>query len=95
MAWDLYYGNQINCHKVHVKHEPLPLPHMLSALQVKATPTFFLYRDGAIVDTVSGTGTGKLLRALLGQLREGERGKDWDEPATHSTFATDSSDENE
>ena len=60
--------------------------------QVKATPSFFLYRDGAIVDTVSGTGTGKLLRALLAQLRDGERGKDWDEPSTHTTVASSDSD---
>ena len=49
---------------------------------VKSTPTFRLYRGSTHVQMLSGTKDNKLLNALLEQLKEGERGKDWVE-VTH------------
>ena len=64
------------------------------AVQIKSTPTFLMYRDEALVDTATGTGSGKLLRALLAQLKEGERGREGFEE-THSTVDSDDESENE
>ncbi|GAX73882.1 hypothetical protein CEUSTIGMA_g1332.t1 [Chlamydomonas eustigma] len=50
---------------------------MMVDYKIKATPTFLLFRDGSLQETVSGTGSNKLLRSLLAQLKEGERGRDW------------------
>jgi len=54
-----------------------------------------LYRNGELVDTVTGTGQGKLLKTLLAQLKDEERGKEWVEK-THSSMSSEDSDvENE
>ena len=64
--------------------------HVMPLSQVKATPTFLIYRKGELIETVTGTGAGKLARALLAHLKDGERGREWAE-ATHTSI-TDSDD---
>lgn len=46
------------------------------------TPTFRLVRDGKLIEVVTGTGNSKLLKAILANLKDGERGHDYVE-ATH------------
>jgi thiol-disulfide isomerase/thioredoxin len=56
--------------------------------QIKTTPTFRIYRNGEVIDTVSGTRDNKLLNALLTHIKDGEMGRDWTE-VTHEEFPAD------
>jgi thiol-disulfide isomerase/thioredoxin len=45
--------------------------------KVKVTPTFRIYRGPELLETVTGTGEGRLLKSLLPLLKDGEKGRDW------------------
>jgi hypothetical protein len=62
-----------------------PFPPL--APQVKVTPTFLIYRDGELIETITGTGSNRLLKALLSHLKEGERGLEWAAEATHTSIS--------
>lgn len=51
-------------------------------MYAQVTPTFRLHRDGKLIEVVTGTGNSKLLKAILANLKDGERGHDYVE-ATH------------
>ncbi|KAL6761969.1 hypothetical protein V8C86DRAFT_1806347 [Haematococcus lacustris] len=53
---------------------------MMMDMAVKVTPTFFLYRGGQRVHSLTGTSRGALARAILERLQPGETGREWQEP---------------
>lgn len=70
-----------------VGDESPELRKLMKTWEVKVTPTFRLLRDGQLVETVTGTGNSKLLKAILANLKDGERGQDWVE-ATHEELVS-------
>lgn len=68
-----------------VGDETPELRGLMKAWQIKTTPTFRMYRNGAVVGSVSGTRDNKVLNALLEQLKDGEDGRDW-VTVTHEEF---------
>ncbi len=67
-----------DCYLLEVTGDETPeLRKLMMKWQVKTTPTFFLYRNGTMVDTVTGTSNNKLLNAILNNLKDTERGRDW------------------
>ena len=68
---------------------------MMVEWKVKVTPTFRIYRGAELLENVTGTGEGRLLKSLLPQLKPGEGGRDWVQK-THTSQDEDDSDvENE
>eukprot|EP00955_Chlamydomonas_euryale_P033412 347701-Chlamydomonas_euryale.AAC.8 len=69
------------------------LRQLMKKWQVKATPTFRIYRDGENVDQFSGTGGSKLKNAILPLIKDDEAGKDWTEQTHTELKFNNSSDE--
>jgi hypothetical protein len=49
-------------------------------MKVRATPSFFAWRNGTEVHSQKGIASGALPRALVGLLQPGEAGADWQPP---------------
>mmetsp|Transcript_27599 Transcript_27599/g.70307 ORF Transcript_27599/g.70307 Transcript_27599/m.70307 type:complete len:175 (-) Transcript_27599:537-1061(-) len=58
---------------------------MMMERKVKVTPTFFLYRNGATLHTLTGTTSGALRDKMLDSLLATEAGREWHEPVVSAS----------
>mmetsp|Transcript_5618 Transcript_5618/g.9782 ORF Transcript_5618/g.9782 Transcript_5618/m.9782 type:complete len:203 (+) Transcript_5618:1-609(+) len=64
-------------------------------MKIKVTPSFFLYRDGKLLTTLTGTTRSALRDAILEQLGPSEKGRDWVEPPVSVGSDSDSDSDDE
>ncbi|KAG1670758.1 hypothetical protein FOA52_013985 [Chlamydomonas sp. UWO 241] len=66
-----------DCFLLEVTGDESPeLRKLMMKWQVRSTPTFFIYRGGEALETVTGTSNDKLLTAILRHLNDDERGRE-------------------